>query len=261
MATWIGHLRIAESIYCQIPDLDETAFTFGNIAPDSGIPNADWTHFDPPKEVSHFLASGEKGEMGVEDLAFYRVYLDHSSVQKDGTLYSFLLGFYIHLLCDRLAMIKVGLPSLEAYADLFAQNSEVEGWDLIKNDWYGLDQLYVRDHPRCLFWRVFLTAPVPPSPLPFVRQEAFEHQIGYIREFYSHPSTEWVLDRRYPYLSKASMDFFVDQSSSLVLKVLERLKTGPELAGRHSGLEFLQEEDLLPLPPPMGDPPLPDRDQ
>jgi len=114
---------------------------------------------------------------------------------------------------------------------------------------------------RAVSFGGFLTAPVPPSPLPFVRQEAFEHQIGYIREFYSHPSTEWVLDRRYPYLSKASSGFFVDQSSSLVLKVLERLKTGPELAGRHSGLEFLQEEDLLPLPPPMGDPPLPDRDQ
>lgn len=261
MATWIGHLRIAENIYSQIPNLDETAFTFGNIAPDSGIPNADWTRFDPPKEVSHFLASREKGEMGVEDLEFYRAYLANPALRKDGSLYSFLLGYYIHLLCDRLAMIKVGLPSLEAYADLFAQKSEAESWDLIKNDWYGLDQLYVRDHPRCLFWRVFLTAPIPLSPLPFVRQEAFNHQIAYIRDFYSHPSTDWVLDRRYPYLSKVSMDLFVDQSSCLVLKVLARLDTRPELDGRHSGLEFLPEEDLRPLPSPLGDPPLPDRSQ
>lgn len=260
MATWIGHLRIAETIFSQIPDLDEAQFTFGNIAPDSGIPNADWTHFDPPKEVSHFLVSKEKGEMGVEDLAFYRAHLVNASIRKDRFLYSFLLGYYNHLLCDRLAMIKVGLPSMKAYSDLFAQNTETESWDLIKNDWYGLDQLYVRDHPQCLFWRVFLTASIPISPLPFVRQDAFEHQIAYIREFYSRPSTDWVLERRYPYLSKTSMDLFVNQSSCLVLKVIKQLEASPELAGRHSGLEFLPEEDLLPLPPPMGDPSLPDLD-
>ena len=55
MGTWISHLRIAESLLHHFPGLDEVTFTFGNLSPDSGIPNADWTAFDPPKEIAHFL--------------------------------------------------------------------------------------------------------------------------------------------------------------------------------------------------------------
>jgi hypothetical protein len=61
MATWISHLRVAENLLAALPDLDEVAFTFGNLAPDSGVPNADWTVFDPPQEVTHFFGPRERG--------------------------------------------------------------------------------------------------------------------------------------------------------------------------------------------------------
>ena len=48
------HLRIADKLLDQLKDIDETAFVMGNIAPDSGVPNEDWTKFTPPKTVSHF---------------------------------------------------------------------------------------------------------------------------------------------------------------------------------------------------------------
>lgn len=48
------HLREADLLTDRIPGLDETAFVVGNIAPDSGIPNADWTAYFPPKAVSHY---------------------------------------------------------------------------------------------------------------------------------------------------------------------------------------------------------------
>ena len=35
MASWMIHLRIADRLMDRIPDLDETAFVMGNIAPDS----------------------------------------------------------------------------------------------------------------------------------------------------------------------------------------------------------------------------------
>ena len=54
MASWMIHLRIADLLLDRIPRLDETAFVFGNIAPDSGIPNADWSVFTPSKSVSHY---------------------------------------------------------------------------------------------------------------------------------------------------------------------------------------------------------------
>jgi hypothetical protein len=74
MGTWISHLRIAEKLLQFFPALDEVTFTFGNLSPDSGVPNADWTGFDPPKEVTHFLRKGG-GEDDIHDLVFYRQYL------------------------------------------------------------------------------------------------------------------------------------------------------------------------------------------
>lgn len=55
MGTWISHLRIAENFLVEHPELDHTLFTIGNLAPDSGVPNEDWSQFDPPKEQTHFL--------------------------------------------------------------------------------------------------------------------------------------------------------------------------------------------------------------
>ena len=50
MGTWISHLRIAENLLQHFPELDEDTFTFGNLSPDSGIPNADWTEFERPRK-------------------------------------------------------------------------------------------------------------------------------------------------------------------------------------------------------------------
>ena len=54
MASWMVHLRIADKLLNELKDIDETAFVMGNIAPDSGVPNDDWTKFTPPKTVSNF---------------------------------------------------------------------------------------------------------------------------------------------------------------------------------------------------------------
>ena len=48
------HLRIADELLKHIDNIDETAFIMGNIAPNSGVPNEDWSEFHPPKTVSHF---------------------------------------------------------------------------------------------------------------------------------------------------------------------------------------------------------------
>jgi len=48
VGTWISHLRVAENLLSHFRELDEVIFSFGNLSPDSGIANADWTEFDPP---------------------------------------------------------------------------------------------------------------------------------------------------------------------------------------------------------------------
>jgi len=252
MGSWISHLRIAESLLKSVPGLDETAFTFGNLAPDSGLPNADWSQFDPPKEISHFLPPGAN-EGGAQDLIFYRKYVQPFDRAQAPDTYSFLLGYFIHLVSDHLWAEKIGKASKSAYASLFASGSDLKAWDVIKEDWYGLDQRYVRDHPDCLFWRVFLTAPIPNSPLPFVRQEAFEHQVSYIRDFYSHPSDEWNLDRPFVYLNETSMTRYVDGACGSILKILRLLSAGPAPEGLTSATLLLTSAETAPFTPPFGD--------
>src|SRR4030095_5774445 len=139
MGTWISHLRIAENLLDHFPELDEITFTFGNLSPDSGIPNANWTEFDPPKEVTHFLQKGD-GEHAIHDLVFYKQYLANISPEDDRKLYSFRLGYFFHLICDIMWAKRIWDASKIAYQNELEINKS-ETIEKIKTDWYGLDQL------------------------------------------------------------------------------------------------------------------------
>ena len=54
MASWMVHLRIADNLLSRMPHLSPIEFIMGNMAPDSGVPNADWSAFSPPTRISHF---------------------------------------------------------------------------------------------------------------------------------------------------------------------------------------------------------------
>ncbi len=54
MASWMVHFRIADALLNQGKELAPVEFIFGNIAPDSGVPNADWSAFTPSGDLSHF---------------------------------------------------------------------------------------------------------------------------------------------------------------------------------------------------------------
>lgn len=61
MASWMVHLRIADKLLEEIYNLSTTEFVVGNIAPDSGIPNKDWSAFTPSGDVSHFKTTDADG--------------------------------------------------------------------------------------------------------------------------------------------------------------------------------------------------------
>jgi hypothetical protein len=252
MGSWISHLRIAEILVNHLHDLDQVAFTFGNLAPDSGIPNADWTSFNPPKEISHFIPAG-CSENNVHDLVFYRQYVEPLDRFQDIFTYSFLLGYFFHLVCDRLWSEKIGKTSREAYPDLFNTLTELEAWDKIKEDWYALDQRYLRDHPNCLTWQLFSISVIPQIPLPFIEQSSFEHQVRYIREFYSNPSPHWNLDRPYPYLNEVTMQRYVDESASSLLKIKRLLSACPPPDRLDSATMLLTSFETASFSIPLGD--------
>ena len=100
MASWMIHLRIADKLLTLLHGIDETAFVMGNIAPDSGVPNADWSEFYPPKTVTHFYKKTESGKV-MDVASFCKSYFNENLIRSYSVKeYSFFLGYYFHLLTD-----------------------------------------------------------------------------------------------------------------------------------------------------------------
>jgi hypothetical protein len=250
MGTWISHLRIAENLLNHFPEVDEVTFTFGNLSPDSGLPNADWTEFDPPKEITHFLGKGEE-EYAIHDLVYYKQYLANVKPEDDIHLYSFRLGYFFHLICDIMWAKRVWAATKKQFNELF-EHDEKKAMSIVKGDWYGLDQLYVRDHPEHIFWRVVMTNPFPPSYLPFVKDYALHHQYDHIRKFYSQQQDKWFLSIPYRYLNEKMMSRIVDESVEAVLIVYEKVKNLENLGGLESSVSLLPESLTMPYEEPLG---------
>jgi len=240
MASWIVHLRITENLLARIPGLDEQLFSIGNIAPDSGIPDEKWENFTPPPEVTHFKTPDD-AHFRTGDLLFYR---DHLSPLRgstsDAQRFSFLLGYFFHLVTDNCWMEDIGHPTKQRFAEQFAADKDFI-WE-VKKDWYGLDHRFVREHPESLFWRVFLHCEYNRADLPFLPVEAVQQRIAYIQDYYQS-DTERVremLDRPYVYLSSAEMDAFVSRTADHLLQIYTRLwvESSP-LDGHVSALEII----------------------
>jgi hypothetical protein len=245
MATWIAHLRIAENFLAQFPDLDAAQFAIGNVAPDSGIPDEKLEKFDPPPQVTHFKRS-DSIHKDIADLDFYRGYLADVPPQ-DMPRFSFRLGYFFHLIADNLWTILVGKPTEAQYSDQFAADKNFI-WE-VKGDWYGLDQIYVREHPNCLFWRVFLYAcpfnlaegKADSADLDFLPPEALSRQLEYIKTFYQRrdEKIDEMCARPMIYLSADRMDSFVLETTARLQKIYHTLwPVPPSLDNLYSSLEI-----------------------
>jgi hypothetical protein len=250
MGTWICHLRVAEKLLPHFPELDKVTFTFGNLAPDSGIPNETWTEFDPPKEVTHFLEKGE-GEDRIRDLLYYREYISNIDPGNNIQKYSFRFGFFTHLICDFLWSKYVGDTTMTAFHEMIEEDP-LTAWGKIKDDWYGIDQCYNRDHPKNLFWHVIYKNPSPPAYLPFVNEKALHTQFEHIRKFYGEPQPEWFIERKYPYLNQVSMTRVVEDTVEATLFIVEQLRH-IDIGDLQTSAEILPTELMLPYDMPLGD--------
>jgi hypothetical protein len=123
---------------------------------------------------------------------------------------------------------------------------------LVKDDWYGLDQLYVRDHPEHIFWRVIMTNPYPPSYLPFVKDHALHHQYDHIRKFYSEQEDKWFLSIPYHYLNEYTMTRVVNDSIEAVLIVHEKVKAMKDFDGLVSSVSLLPGRLTTPYEESLG---------
>ncbi len=131
MASWMVHLRTADKLLEYLPDVFAEEFIMGNIAPDSGVPNKDWSTYTPASEVSHYKTRGAGGRSVIQTDKYVDEYFTN---EKQSTYtkkqYSFYLGYLTHLLTDVLWMDNV-------------YNKSIRNLKLFK---------YIKD------WLVFITA-------------------------------------------------------------------------------------------------------
>lgn len=213
MATWIAHIRVGERLLENNLEVEALPFIIGNIGPDSGVPNDDWSSFDPPKKITHWTNESKK----IDAQGFWDKYLSDKKIKEDKDRYSFLLGYYVHLITDicwsnlyekkkKLALYKDGLDKEPNFI-----------WT-IKKDWYGLDFLYLSKNPKSIFFKEFIKIETVPDYLDYFPKGAFEKQVKYITSYYLGENEE--TKENFIYLNEEEMDNFINNTTKTIVKLL-----------------------------------------
>ena len=219
MASWMVHLRIADKLSAMIDNITVREFIIGNLAPDSGIPNDDWSSFCPPYDMSHFIVSDENGRRRRSISTYISKYL--SDEQINGYLpeqYSFYLGYLAHLITDDLWVERVIDECAKKFPEEYAADKKAAVWRW-KKDYYDLDAKYLRDNPDFHAFNVYASSVgFENKYLDFFSPDAFDNRREYIVSFYLEKRDD--LDRDYKYFTESDMDDFVAEAPDEIVKRL-----------------------------------------
>ncbi|MDF2558107.1 MAG: hypothetical protein K0R71_1935 [Bacillales bacterium] len=220
MASWMVHLRIADKLINEISNLSYTEFVVGNIAPDSGVPNDDWSAFTPSGDVSHFKTTDVDGLRDIHLNEYVELFFTeeqrkrYSDKQK-----SFYLGYLTHLLTDILWGNGIVRPSKDKFKSLHDKD-RTEWVRTLKKDWYDLDFLYIKKNPNFRSFLIYKNAVgFKNEYIDFFSNDAFDNRRNYITGFYG--GVRENLEREYTYLKEEEMNRFVDESSEKISQILK----------------------------------------
>lgn len=219
MASWMVHLRIADRLLDRISDLIETEFVVGNIAPDSGIPNEDWSNFTPSSAISHFKITSTDGLKKIDIEKYIKRYLSEQQRKEyNKKQRSFYLGYFTHLLTDIMWADEIVRPKKEQFRTLYEKDKTAWIWEQ-KKDWYDLDFLFLKKYPSFRAFAIYQNAVgFQNEYLDFFSKEAFDNRREYITNFYQEKREG--LEREYPFLTENEMDQFVNQTSKKIEDIL-----------------------------------------
>ncbi|WP_066495414.1 zinc dependent phospholipase C family protein [Abyssisolibacter fermentans] len=211
MATWITHLRVAEKLLKEF-DFNKKEFLIGNIAPDSGVPNEDYTEFDPPTAITHFRNGGQ-----IKAEEFYEKYVCRTNISKKEL--DFCIGYYVHLLTDKL-WSKLHNQKKKQIIEYEEQlNNDPKFIWKVKEDWYGLDFIYLKEHDGNVFDE-FMKLSLEKEYLDYFPKGAINKKVKYIQDYYSMNDEADIYTGKY--LKKEEMNRFVDDTSVEIRNTLNK---------------------------------------
>lgn len=195
MASWVSHCMIADGVLKVFPDLCRHEFCVGNIAPDCNVENEDWTRFTPSREVTHWM-QGERKKVSDCDAFCEKYILMRKDKIQSTEEYSFLLGYYAHLITDAAfqAMIR-NEDRLKAVWMRIKSDEELsvssygmdETWDSVKRliskknrdrEIYALEAEYLKDHPNSCYLTEILPLKSFPDYIDYLPKGCIVRKIG-----------------------------------------------------------------------------------
>jgi len=204
MATWITHMIIADRVLNIYPSLIPLFYCAGSIAPDCNVENSDWTRFTPSREITHWMNSDRKSTADCE--RFYCEYLlPRMSAFLSPEEFSFLLGYYSHLMADALLQCLIrdkarvhaawnrirAVPALRPHTDLLP-----ESWDSIKKiisrgdrtkETEYFEDEYISRHPSSTYITQILPLQTFPDYLDYLPQGSIVRKIRVMGRIPNNP--------------------------------------------------------------------------
>lgn len=228
MAGWVTHTIIADLLMAEGLVVDPKGFVVGNIAPDCNVENHDWTAFEPSREIMHWMS--EYGNKLTADFqGFYDRWILDKTLSYEA--YSFMLGYYAHLIADVAFQKYVREPSriqdlfkrLKGHTKYRKEITDVdENFDVIKQA-YGKDrvfrdidhyeQIYLTTNEAASYLRVLQHVEDFPDYLSYLPQGAISRKIKLL---VSSGDLEDVHEERV-FFPKEEYDIFIEDTVAEIM--------------------------------------------
>lgn len=110
-----------------------------------------------------------------------------------------------------------------------------------RKNWYGLDFLYLWEHPESIFWGLFQKCECTEEYLDFLPTRAVRNRIEGIRRFYQNKEQfKYHKNRPFVYLSVEVMGMFVERSTQKIKNIHDYLRNHKLDISRGSSVLQLQ---------------------
>ena len=202
MASWVVHLRIGKALLKDLDNIDLIPYIVGNLAPDAGTSNISLlSDTMPSSDRTHFTVQGSKG---IDCERFYRTYLLEDA---DDRLRSFYIGYFTHLMVDRLWSDKIVVPTVQKHQEEFLKNHAL--LDKVNNDWYALDYYFLKMNPHfSMLEKLKDIQTFKNDYIDFLSDECLEKLIRNVNHLYQNIHAP--KDSQMEYLSGEELEKFIE---------------------------------------------------
>ncbi len=231
MANWITHTIVADILFERYSNLDERAFCIGNVAPDCNMPRG--KDFIPSREITHFMDGDDK--LSARYDLFFEKYISGRSFSSNEE-YSFLLGYYAHLITDveymrfcrdekQLSRMFSRIRKNSKMAEMIAGGEEnfmtlrnAFGKTRIFFDIISMENEYLKTNPDCSYNRILRNIDFFPNYLDIFTENHYAEKISMMLAEYDRTSD--IAENGFLFFTKEEYEGYLLHTSEIIFESL-----------------------------------------